>query len=88
MKNLTEQQIDGNEEFLVGDQVVLTPNGTRNVLLEIVDYKYTNDLYRVKVLSTGSHGPIHRSQIRHATIAEINARRRLNSIEQALGEVS
>lgn len=56
------------EEF---DKVVLVGSGTKNVLLEIIFHKYTNDLYRVKVLSTGELGPIHRDNIRHATPKEI-----------------
>lgn len=55
------------------DKVVLVGSGTTNVLLEIIDYKYTSDLYRVRVLSTGSMGPLHRGDMRHATPAEIEA---------------
>lgn len=59
------------------DKVVLVGGGTTNVLLEIIDYKYTNDLYRVRVLSTGSMGPLHRDNMQHATPEEIKAGRRL-----------
>ncbi len=87
--NLSEQPIELNsQDFLVGDVVVLTPQGSKDHLLEIIDYKYTNDLFRVKVISSGACGSIHKSQIRHATVAELNAKRRLTKAEQALAEVS
>ncbi|EPG8854515.1 hypothetical protein ACXH2A_003594 [Acinetobacter baumannii] len=87
--NLSEQPTELNsQDFLVGDVVVLTSQGSKDYLLEIIDYKYTNDLFRVKVISSGACGPIHKSQIRHATVAELNAKRRLTSAEQALAEVS
>ncbi|MCT9216796.1 hypothetical protein KTH88_06255 [Acinetobacter baumannii] len=89
INNLSEQPTELNsQDFLVGDVVVLTSQGSKDYLLEIIDYKYTNDLFRVKVISSGACGPIHKSQIRHATVAELNAKRRLTSAEQALAEVS
>lgn len=63
--------------FEVGDKVVLVGGGTTDVLLEIVYHKYTDDLYRACVLSTGSFGPIHKDNIRHATDEEIKAGKRL-----------
>ena len=75
-------------DFLIGDVVVLTVKGTRGLLLEIIEHKYTNDLYRVKIISTGACGPIHKDQIRTATVAELQANRRLTEAEQALAEVS
>ncbi|EMN9715822.1 hypothetical protein QEW17_003952, partial [Acinetobacter baumannii] len=63
--NLSEQPTELNsQDFLVGDVVVLTSQGSKDYLLEIIDYKYTNDLFRVKVISSGACGPIHKSQIR------------------------
>ncbi|MFY0034922.1 hypothetical protein ABTP97_24585, partial [Acinetobacter baumannii] len=62
--NLSEQPTELNsQDFLVGDVVVLTPQGSKDYLLEIIDYKYTNDLFRVKVISSGACEPIHKSQI-------------------------
>ena len=75
-------------DFLPGDVVVLTAAGTKNELLEIIKHKYSNDLYRVKVLSSGACGPIYKDEIRTASIAEIQANRRLTEAEQALAEVS
>lgn len=78
-----------DSDFLPGDVVVLTVKGTTSVLLEIIEHKYTSDLYRVKILSTGgTSGPIHKDKIRTATLAELNAKRRLTETEQALAEVS
>lgn len=77
MTNLPKPSLDNNTNFTTGDFVVLTPEGTTNVLLEIIEHKYTSDTYRVRTVSTGSCGPIHKDQIRHATTAEIKAKRRL-----------
>ncbi|MGQ2386319.1 hypothetical protein [Acinetobacter ursingii] len=88
MNNLTDQQLEDNREFLVGDVVVVNPPNTTDELLEIIDYKYTNDLLRVRIINSGFCGPIHKSDIRHATVAELNAKRRLTDAEMALGEVS
>ncbi len=75
-------------DFLPGDVVVLTAAGTKDVLLEIIQHKYTNDLYRVRILKTGACGPIHKDQIRNASVAELDANRRLTEAEQTLAEVS
>lgn len=77
MINLPNLPLDNNTNFITGDLVVLTPEGTADVLLEIIEHKYTSDTYRVRNVSTGSCGPIHKDQIRHATTAEIKAKRRL-----------
>ncbi|WP_335956596.1 hypothetical protein [Acinetobacter bereziniae] len=67
-----------HDEFKVGDFVVLTATGTKDVLLKIIDHKYTNDLHRVKIVKTASCGPIHKDQIRHATLEEIKAGHRID----------
>ncbi|WP_228267327.1 hypothetical protein [Acinetobacter ursingii] len=92
MKNLTEQQIDGNEEFLVGDAVVLIDEfeSDDNRVFYVNFSKWDTNL---SVLSSEKYRDIRgycwdKKKFRHATIAEINAKRRLNSIEQAQGEVS
>lgn len=76
MINLPNLPLDNNTNFITGDLVVLTSEGTTDVLLEIIEHKYTSDTYRVRTVSTGSCGPIHKDQIRHATTAEIKAKRR------------
>ena len=75
-------------DFLPGDVVVLTSAGTKDELLEIIEHKYTDDLYRVKILSSGACGPVYKTWIRTASIAEIQANRRLDEIEQSIAEVS
>ncbi|WP_423854931.1 hypothetical protein [Acinetobacter guillouiae] len=75
-------------DFLPGDVVVLTSVGTKDELLEIIEHKYTDDLYRVKILSSGACGPVFKNEIRPATTAEIQANRRLTEAELALAEVS
>lgn len=88
--NLAQHQNTNNiiADFLPGDVVVLTSVGTKDELLEIIEHKYTNDLYRVKILSSGACGPVSKDEIRTASIAEIQAKRRLTEVEQALAEVS
>ena len=88
--NLAQHQNTNNinADFLLGDVVVLTAAGTIDELLEIIEHKYTDDLYRVKILSSGACGPVSKDEIRTASIAEIQANRRLTQAEQALAEVS
>lgn len=75
--NLPKPSPDNNTNFTTGDFVVLISEETTDVLLEIIEHKYTSDTYRAKILSSGLCGPIHKDQIRHATTAEIKAKRRL-----------
>jgi hypothetical protein len=42
----------------------------------------------VKILSSGACGPVYKTWIRTASIAEIQANRRLDEIEQSIAEVS
>ncbi|KQD11410.1 hypothetical protein APD05_07615 [Acinetobacter nosocomialis] len=86
--NLSNQPTKHNQQdFLPGDVVVLTPDGSKDYLLEVIEHKYTNDLLRVKIISSGACGPVLKNHIRPATVAELNAKRRLTSAEQALAEV-
>ncbi len=87
--NLSEQPMNSNDlEFLVGDMVVLTE--------ECRTFK-SNDLFEVKnktltslwTIKSENHLILVSSkEIRTATVAELNAKRRLTSAEQALAEVS
>ncbi|EHU2364961.1 hypothetical protein A1C50_RS16500 [Acinetobacter baumannii] len=65
-------------EFKEGDFVVLIKTGTKDFLLQIVDQTYTNDMYRVNILSNGQYGPIFKDEIRLATIEEIAAGHRID----------
>nr|WP_155762642.1 hypothetical protein [Acinetobacter sp. 1294243] len=87
--NLSNQTPEGNSlEFLVGDVVVLTE--------DCRSYK-SNDLFEVRnktltrlwtIKSENHLILVSSNEIRHATVAELNAKRRLTSAEQALAEVS
>ncbi|EPH0587958.1 hypothetical protein ITD73_10615 [Acinetobacter baumannii] len=87
--NLSNQTTERNQpEFLVGDVVVLTK--------ECRTFK-SNDLFEVKnktltslwTIKSEKHLILVSSkEIRTATVAELNAKRRLTSAEQALAEVS
>ncbi|ENW35596.1 hypothetical protein F922_01462 [Acinetobacter baumannii NIPH 201] len=87
--NLSNQTTERNQpEFLVGDVVVLTK--------ECRTFK-SNDLFEVKnktltrlwTIKSENHLILVSSkEIRTATVAELNAKRRLTSAEQALAEVS
>ncbi|AWD93124.1 putative transcription factor [Acinetobacter phage AM106] len=87
--NLSNQTSKHNlQEFLVGDVVVLTE--------ECRSFK-SNDLFEVKnktltrlwTIKSENHLILVSSkEIRTATVAELNAKRRLTSAEQALAEVS
>ncbi|EPQ2348845.1 hypothetical protein PYS46_003751 [Acinetobacter baumannii] len=87
--NLSNQTTERNQpEFLVGDVVVLTK--------ECRTFK-SNDLFEVKnktltrlwTIKSENHLILVSSkEIRTATVAELNAKRRLTSAEKALAEVS
>ncbi|MDO7512398.1 hypothetical protein Q5M54_15230 [Acinetobacter baumannii] len=87
--NLSNQTTERNQlEFLVGDVVVLTK--------ECRSFK-SNDLFEVKnktltrlwTIKSENHLILVSSkEIRTATVAELNAKRRLTKAEQALAEVS
>ncbi|HAV5611747.1 TPA: hypothetical protein JI132_18030 [Acinetobacter baumannii] len=87
--NLANQSANYNlPEFLSGDVVVLTE--------ECRTFK-SNDLFEVKnktltslwtIKSQNHLFLVSSKEIRSATVAELNAKRRLTSAEQALAEVS
>lgn len=68
-------------EFKTNDYVVLLKEGTKDYLLQVIDHKYTDDLYRVKILETGQCGPVFKDEIRLATKEEIEAGKRLDDIK-------
>ena len=89
MSNLSERSAELNSlDFLIGDVVVLTK--------ECRTFK-SNDLFEVKnktltslwTIKSENHLILASSkEIRTATVAELNAKRRLTKAEQALAEVS
>ncbi|WIH75501.1 hypothetical protein [Acinetobacter baumannii] len=69
-------------EFKTNDFVVLLKEGTKDYLLKIVEHKYTDDLYRVKILKTGQYGPVFKDEIRLAKKEEIAAGHRILTINE------
>ncbi|WP_053086573.1 hypothetical protein [Acinetobacter sp. 243_ASPC] len=92
MINLTEVQSEDNREFLVGDVVVSLCDGINPCLFEIQEAEHASydEFLKCKPLDsqTGFVCFLAINEIRHASVAELNAKRRLTATEQALGEVS
>ena len=85
--NLTEQPSEDNSEFLIGDVVVLSNPLFTNDSNEIFEIKYIYANETIRITSGFQGKTLSRSEIRHATVAELNANRRLTNAEHALGEV-
>ena len=83
---LAEQYGDSNHDFLVGDLVVVTDIDSNPKLFEFLVSK--GDQCCIRLKSKSFCVLIALSKIRHATVAEISANRRLTNAEMALGEVS
>lgn len=89
--NLAQHQNTNNinADFLTGDVVVLTkPHYTTDSeeLFSVEEFRSNLDMYEVKSKSYLLH--VFANEIRTASIAEIQANRRLTEAEQALAEVS
>lgn len=81
--NVSNQSTNYNlPEFIPGDVVVLTDPTSSNELHEIEAFQPAEYYWLV------GGGIVHKKDIRTATVAELNAKRRLTSAEQALAEVS
>lgn len=91
MTNLTEVQSEDNREFLVGDVVVSLCDGINPCLFEIQEAEHASYDEFVKCKPLGSQTGfvcfLAINEIRHASVAELNANRRLSNAEMALGEV-
>ncbi|MCU4639324.1 hypothetical protein [Acinetobacter courvalinii] len=94
MTNISNEVSTHNSDFIVGDTVVIkTP-------LEFINRTFDSDeLFTVQdicglqsngvtILVNGQRVTAAESELRHASIAELNAQRRLTDIEQVLAEVS
>lgn len=82
MTNLTEVQNEDNREFLVGDAITyLSPK--KPVTIHYV--KTVSKKFEYLVLDNAD--VVNFSSARHATVAELNAKRRLTDAGQAIGEV-
>lgn len=82
MTNLTEVQNEDNREFLVGDAITyLSPRKPATIhYVKTVSKKF-------EYLVLDNADVVNFSSARHATVAELNANRRLSGSEMALGEV-
>lgn len=79
MTTLPDEKDPAMSEFKTGDYVVLVEAGTSDDLLQVIDHKYSDDVYRVKILSKGLCGPVHKREIRPAKKEEIEAGKRLDN---------
>ncbi|WP_336950826.1 hypothetical protein [Acinetobacter sp. AS167] len=89
--NLAQHQNTNNinADFLTGDVVVLTkPNYTTDSeeLFSVEEFHSNLDMYEIESKSYLLH--VFANEVRTASIAEIQANRRLTEAEQALAEVS
>ncbi|MCU4608183.1 hypothetical protein KTJ40_01220 [Acinetobacter ursingii] len=83
---MVKEPVDhGEAEFLVGDVVVTVDEDDYDNLFEIVGR--SKRLFHLKGIDSLFYGRLN-FQIRHAKVAELNAKRRLTGVEMALGEVS
>ncbi|RZG63802.1 hypothetical protein EXE25_18505 [Acinetobacter bouvetii] len=80
--NLTQQPIENNADFLAGDVVVFRQEHKPNYLMTV--HRVQSD----GVLLDGNRKFALSHFLRHARIAELNAKRRLTTVELAVGEVS
>ena len=79
--NLAQQEVQDNIDFLVGDVVVLKNSNSDPQLLTIEAYQ-PKDYYWIE-----GGELVHQDDIRTATTAELQAKRRLSAAEQTLAEV-
>ena len=92
--NLAQQATtDNTSDFLVGDVVVLSPYAgdfakSENALYELIAFE--NKLETLAILSTRNGIEVRSGveHLRHASIAELQAKRRLTKAEQSAAEVS
>ncbi|OEC84752.1 hypothetical protein [Acinetobacter sp. YK3] len=94
MTNISNEVSTHNSDFLVGDTVVI------NTPLEFINRTFDSDeLFIVQdicgllskgvtILINGERVIAADSELRHASVAELNAKRRLSKTEQVLAEVS
>lgn len=80
--NLTQQPTDDNSDFLAGDVVVFVD------ALKPDDLMTVHNVQGNSVLLDGNRNFALNHLIRSASVAELNAKRRLTLAEQSLGEVS
>lgn len=94
MTNISNEVSTHNSDFIVGDMVVIkTPLEFINRTFDSDELFIVQDICGlqssgVTILINGQRVTAADSELRHASVAELNAKRRLSNIEQVLAEVS
>lgn len=90
--NITNEVTTHNSDFVVGDMVVSVCEGVIPNILEVVEEEHGSydEFIKCKPLGckTGFVCFLAINEIRHASVAELSAQRRITNSEQALAEVS
>ncbi|MCW8041195.1 hypothetical protein [Acinetobacter entericus] len=88
--NLTQQPSNNNDDFLIGDAVVLDESFRNGAFEPFDELCYVLEVYEHMVCVLIRFGKLTLSKkfVRNASIAELNAKRRLTAVELAVGEVS
>lgn len=90
--NITNEVTTHNSDFVVGDMVVSVCEGVIPNIFEVVEAEHGSydEFIKCKPLEckTGFVCFLAINEIRHATVAELSARRRITKSEQTLEEVS
>ncbi|MFW1859152.1 hypothetical protein [Acinetobacter defluvii] len=91
MANLPELE-STESDFLVGDVVVSTCDDVEPCLFTVIAIEHNSgeELVKCRMFGCliGFSCMLATNEIRHATVAELHAKRRLNEAEHALAEVS
>lgn len=94
MTNISNEVSTHNTDFIVGDTVVIkTPLEFINRTFDSDELFIVQDICGllskgVTILINGERVIAADSELRHASVAELNAKRRLSKTEQVLAEVS
>ncbi len=94
MTNISNEVSTHNSDFIVGDTVVIkTPLEFINKTFDSDELFIVQDICGllskgVTILINGERVIAADSELRHASVAELNAKRRLTNVEQVLAEVS
>ncbi len=94
MTNISNEVSTHNSDFIVGDTVVIkTPLEFINRTFDSDELFIVQDICGllskgVTILINGERVTAADSELRHASVAELNAKRRLSIVEQVLAEVS
>lgn len=92
MSNISKEITSFNSDFVVGDMVVSACEGVIPNIFEVVEAEHGTyeEFIKCRPLGckTGFVCFLAINEIRHASVAELSAQRRITNSEQALAEVS